>query len=280
MSYSGTTVPSSSLGNNGDHYYRLDSNENIIEEYIKLSGTWTLLPKSDAVLNTKSITSNGTYAAASDDLDGYSSVTVNVPSATLMTKNITQNGTYNASSDNADGYSQVVVNVSGGAGATVERLCVASENSVHDVYDTDNTHIADFGGTYGTITQDTNYSTYLSYDSTTHKFTVLQGFTAYIIPWTYEYSTASSSYAHGEFYINDTKQSEWVVDYKPEGYYAGAPLVHTFSANDTFYVYTPVSDGFPEQNLKVYKIDSSLASLFEGMITYKSTSGGVGNIIT
>jgi hypothetical protein len=32
-------------------------------------------------------------------------------SATLITKNITENGTYNASSDNADGYSSVTVNV-------------------------------------------------------------------------------------------------------------------------------------------------------------------------
>ena len=33
---------------------------------------------------------------------------------TLITKSITSNGTYNASSDNADGYSSVTVNVSGG----------------------------------------------------------------------------------------------------------------------------------------------------------------------
>lgn len=36
-----------------------------------------------ATLGTKSITSNGTYAATSDSLDGYSSVTVNVPGYTL-----------------------------------------------------------------------------------------------------------------------------------------------------------------------------------------------------
>lgn len=65
---------------------------------------------------TKTITSNGTYNALDDDLDGYSTVTVNVPSAVLGTKSITQNGTYNASSDSLDGYSQVTVNVSGGGG--------------------------------------------------------------------------------------------------------------------------------------------------------------------
>lgn len=59
-------------------------------------------------LITKSITANGTYNAASDDADGYSQVSVNVP---LTTKSITSNGTYNAASDNAAGYSQVSVNV-------------------------------------------------------------------------------------------------------------------------------------------------------------------------
>ena len=39
---------------------------------------------------------------------------------TLITKSITSNGTYNASSDNADGYSQVTVNVSGSSGMNVQ----------------------------------------------------------------------------------------------------------------------------------------------------------------
>lgn len=38
----------------------------------------------------------------------------------LITKSITSNGTYNASSDNADGYSSVTVNVSGGGGGTYQ----------------------------------------------------------------------------------------------------------------------------------------------------------------
>lgn len=38
-------------------------------------------PGGGAVLGTKTITENGTYTAADDELDGYSSVTVNVPAA-------------------------------------------------------------------------------------------------------------------------------------------------------------------------------------------------------
>ena len=60
------------------------------------------------------ITENGVR-----DVTQYASVNVNVPSGepTLGTKTITANGTYNASDDNLDGYSSVTVNVtSGGSG--------------------------------------------------------------------------------------------------------------------------------------------------------------------
>lgn len=68
-----------------------------------------------ANLTTKTVTTNGTYSASGDNADGYSSVTVNVPSnANLTTKTITANGTYRASTDNVDGYSEITVNVSGG----------------------------------------------------------------------------------------------------------------------------------------------------------------------
>lgn len=65
-----------------------------------------------AVLGIKNITVNDTYNASDDGLDGYSQVTVNVPSsASLGTKEIADNGTYNASGDNLDGYSTVKVNL-------------------------------------------------------------------------------------------------------------------------------------------------------------------------
>lgn len=68
----------------------------------------------EAVLKTKTVTANGVYNASSDRADGYSKVTVNVPSPpapVLVTKNIGANGTYAASGDNADGYSAVTVEV-------------------------------------------------------------------------------------------------------------------------------------------------------------------------
>ena len=77
----GTSVPSSSLGTSGDMYCRLDGNGNLIEEYIKLGNNWTIIPKSDAVLGTKTITTNGTYTASTENLDGYSSIEVDVPTS-------------------------------------------------------------------------------------------------------------------------------------------------------------------------------------------------------
>ena len=54
------------------------------------------------------IIENGTY-----DVNNYSSAEVNVPEKVLGTKTITTNGTYNATDDNLDGYSQVEVTTSG-----------------------------------------------------------------------------------------------------------------------------------------------------------------------
>ena len=258
----GTTIPASSLGVNGDAYFRLDANGNLIEEYIKLGSNWTLVPKSDAVLGTKTITQNGTYPALTDSLDGFSSVEVNVGSPTLITKTITSNGTYNAQDDSADGYSQVVVNVSGGGGGTFERLCLCSENS-SSVRHTDHTHIAYYDDGIGTITEDTNYSNYLSYDNTTRKFTVLQDFGAIFVAWTYNYQSASGTNSTGEFYINDTEVSEWEVGQsRSYGYFRGLPIIQQMHQGDTFYSYTPSSNGYPEQNLKVYRADSSYMNAF------------------
>lgn len=262
--YYGTSVPSSSQGISGDMYCRLDGNGNLVEEYIKLGSNWTLVPKSDAVLGSKNITANGNYIAQSENLDGYSNISVNVPTggSTLITKTITQNGTYDAEDDDADGYSSVTVNVSGGGGGTFERLCLCSENS-SSARHSDHTHIAYFDDGIGTITEDTNYSNYLSYDNTTRKFTVLQDFGAIFVAWTYNYQSASGSYSQGEFYINDTEVSEWEVGQsRSYGYFRGLPIIQQMHQGDTFYSYTPSSNGYPEQNLKIYRADSSYMNAF------------------
>ena len=70
-------------------------------------------PEPGPILIEKNIQSNGEYYAFSDNAQGYSKVTVEVPTPpdpTLITKEITQNGEYTALSDSADGYEKVIVN--------------------------------------------------------------------------------------------------------------------------------------------------------------------------
>lgn len=77
MVYYGTSAPSASVGENGDEYYQLSGQGKIVNKYIKLGDTWTSEGE-EIVLTTKTITQNGTYNAADDNADGYSSVTVAV----------------------------------------------------------------------------------------------------------------------------------------------------------------------------------------------------------
>lgn len=86
-------------------------------------GTQLWIPEDEAGryanLGEATIDENGTYTAADEGLDGFSSVTVNVEGGggggggdpVLITKEITENGTYDAKDDEADGYSSVTVNV-------------------------------------------------------------------------------------------------------------------------------------------------------------------------
>lgn len=88
-----------------------------------------------ATLITKSITVNGTYTASSDSADGYSSVTVNVPTDTPTIQSLTVNPsttqqTFNASG--VDGYKPVTVNAmpSGTAGTPTATKGTVSNHSV------------------------------------------------------------------------------------------------------------------------------------------------------
>ena len=79
--------------------------------YASLTGILSVARLTDAVIESKSITENGTYTAPSG-VDGYSPITVNVPQPqpVIESKSITENGTYTAPSG-VDGYSPITVNV-------------------------------------------------------------------------------------------------------------------------------------------------------------------------
>lgn len=59
-----------------------------VTDVTNANGTGTVVTGDAAVLTTKSITQNGTYAASSDSADGYSSVTVNVPTPSAFVPNV------------------------------------------------------------------------------------------------------------------------------------------------------------------------------------------------
>lgn len=95
---------------------------------------WVPRDEVENYINTgaKRITQNGTYDASSDSLDGYSTVTVNVP-PNVGVKQITQNGTYQASSDNLDGFSSVSVNVD--ATRNLGTKLITSNGKFHSLQD-------------------------------------------------------------------------------------------------------------------------------------------------
>lgn len=111
--------------------------------------------------------------------------------------------------------------------------------------------------TIDTIDTSSSYSSYLSYDSNTKKFTVLQPFKAIITAWVEQQSNASSK-AKGSFYINNTNVIlPFETPTANAGSKNGATKCFNLSQGDTFYSYTPSTNGWPEQRLKVYITDLS-----------------------
>lgn len=77
---------------------------------------------------------------------GFVSAIGDIPTGgTLITKTITENGTYSAEDDNADGYSEVTVDVpSGGGGYTLEQLTSDCFLNVNLVLPSDITSISEY----------------------------------------------------------------------------------------------------------------------------------------
>lgn len=84
-------------------------------------------------IGAKAITANGTYYSASEGLEGYNIVDVNVSGgggSTLIEKTVSANGVYNASSDSADGYSKVTVSVPASAVDTGTKSITANGTGI------------------------------------------------------------------------------------------------------------------------------------------------------
>lgn len=94
-------------------------------------------------------------------------------SATLITKNITANGTYSAEDDDADGYSSVTVNVPSGGGT--DFIVTLSYNSQTDMWEPDCTYSTlytayDAGKTIAWVPDDSVSTAYGNYSSVANGF--------------------------------------------------------------------------------------------------------------
>ena len=102
------------------------------------------------------------------------------------------------------------------------------------------------------LTTYTDYSTYLSYDQSTSKFTVLADFTGFFRGWVENYQSSGTP-PRGKLFYNDTE----VLAYTADGVYQGATGEASIEINcnvgDTFYVTTPTDNGWAKQHIKVYK---------------------------
>lgn len=79
--YYGTSAPSNSLGAEDDLYFQLNGNK-VLKTYVKLDNQWRELPSGgggSSTLIDKIITENGIFNPADDEANGYSLVTVNIP---------------------------------------------------------------------------------------------------------------------------------------------------------------------------------------------------------
>lgn len=103
-----------------------------------------------------------------------------------------------------------------------------------------------------------DYANYLSYNTSTRKFEVLQDFTAVITGWVRNYDRASSTYSEGRTRINDVDKLSYQVNSVATGTKAGKTETFLLKTGDTVYPYTPSRNGYPEQHLKIYRLAPAL----------------------
>lgn len=100
-----------------------------------------------------------------------------------------------------------------------------------------------------------DYSTYLSYDATTSKFTVLADFIGFFRCWVENYQS-SGTVPIGKLFYNDTEVLNWEADGTYQGATGGNSTEINCRTGDVFYVTTPSDRGWAKQYIKVYKEDN------------------------
>jgi len=102
-----------------------------------------------------------------------------------------------------------------------------------------------------TLDEGDSFDEYLSYDTTTKKFTVLKAFSAVLTGWVRAYSSGSTR-PTGGIYINDALYVGYQTASSTVGDKAGYSVMVNFVIGDNFYPYQTSSNGYPQQFLKAY----------------------------
>lgn len=103
-----------------------------------------------------------------------------------------------------------------------------------------------------------DYADYLSYNTSTRKFEALQDFTAVMTGWVYQYQAPGRTYSFGCIYKNSAIWASYNTTTLRSGDTAGRTIIVDVKANDLIYPYTPNGDGYPEQHLKIYKLQPAV----------------------
>lgn len=101
------------------------------------------------------------------------------------------------------------------------------------------------------LTTYANYSNYLSYDTTTNKFTVLADFKGLFRCWVENYQSSDTP-PRGKLFYNDTEVLDWEASGTSQGATGGNMIEINCNVGDTFYITTPTDNGWAKQYIKVY----------------------------
>lgn len=96
-----------------------------------------------------------------------------------------------------------------------------------------------------------DYSSYLSYDTTTNKFTVLADFKGLFRCWVENYQSSGTP-PRGKLFYNDTEVLYWEASGTAQGATGGNLIEINCNVGDTFYITTPTDNGWAKQYIRVY----------------------------
>lgn len=105
------------------------------------------------------------------------------------------------------------------------------------------------------LSQYNDYAAYLSYNTSTNKFDVIKDFTVLVTGWVMNYARATTTYSEGRTYVNGVEKLSYRVNDLATGVKAGKTGIFTLKSGDTIYPYTPNTNGYPRQYMKIYKFE-------------------------